>query len=427
MKIKIKNGLKNKYILMFIFVVAYRIIMDLIYVNHITSIFSYTGFNCKFDVNLIVLSWILLLLSFSTIKRCTIKGNFSDVIVLFLIYMSYIPFTTMVAYYNYDLSFVVANSIYWLVLFFVFRFLPRSKNAFKLKIDKNELFLLIIEILFAIVIIYISWRYTGFRFTINLSDVYTYRTEAKLASIPTILNYIFSSSKTVLPILLVYTLSKKEYLNVFFIFIIQILSFSINGSKTVLFSTLIAVVFYYIYNAKYLKVIPCLMFILGLMSYVETEMLGTYFILAYLIRRIFFLPNMLSALYFEFFTINEPDFYRQSFLRLFGVESPYEDIDHVIGTVYFNSSSMGANNGLISDAITNLGILGIFIAPFFLVLVLRFLDKCACGIEKRLYIVTSVIFAFIIISSFLPTVLLTHGLLMLGIVLLLIPRKKEYA
>ena len=45
------------------------------------------------------------------------------------------------------------------------------------------------------------------------------------------------------------------------------------------------------------------------------------------------------------------------------------------------------------------------------------------GIDKKIYISTAAIFAMIILSSFLSTVLLTHGLLLLGIVLLLIQRK----
>lgn len=425
MKISIGKQTGTGYNAMFFFVVAYRVFLDVIYSQYICPFFGYTGFKYNYDAGLLILSYLLLFLCFPTIKRCTVKGNFSNVIVLFLIYLSYIPFTTMLAFYGYTTSFIIAGTVYWTVMFITCRFMPEINGYFKLKTQNNELILLIIELVFALVIIYVSWIYTGFRFTISLTDVYTFRAESKLAAMPTIIDYIFSASKVALPVLMVYALSRKNYINVVFIVIIQILSFSINGSKTVLFSTLLSIVFYFIYNPSYLKRIPLLMTGFSLISYLETSVLGSIFVLAFLLRRVLFLPNMLCAYYFDFFTQNEPDFYRQSFLRLFGFKSPYSDISHIIGTFYFNKSQMGANNGLISDAITNLGIPGIVIMPIILILVLRFLDKCAYGIDKKLYIITSVIFSFIIISSFLPTVLLTHGLLFLGIVLLLIPRKDE--
>lgn len=424
MKIKNINQSRTAYNAMFIFLILYRVIIDVIYSQYISVFFGYTGFKYNFNFGLLILSYLLLLLCFPIIKRCTIKGGFSDVIVLFLIYLSYIPFTTMVAFYGYTSSFIIAGVIYWIVLFLTWRIMPEIKGYFKLKIEKNNFMLLIIEFIFILVILYVSWRYTGFRFTISLSDVYTYRAESKLVSMPTVIKYIFYASKVTLPVLMVYALSRKKYVNAGFMIIIQILSFSINGSKTVLFSTLLTIIFYFIYNPIYLKRIPHLMAGFSLLSYIETSVFGSMFVLTYFLRRVLFLPNMLNAYYFDYFTRNEPDFYRQSFLRLFGFESPYSDIDHMIGMVYFNKPEMGANNGLVSDAITNLGIPGIVIMPIILMMVLRFLDKCAYGIDKKLYIVTSVIFAFIIISSFMPTVLLTHGLLFLGIVLLIIPRKE---
>jgi hypothetical protein len=328
----------------------------------------------------------------------------------------------MVAYYGFSTTYIIANTVYWVVLFLACRYFPETSSYYQIKTKRNDLLLQFIGIGLSLVVIFISWRYTGFRFTINLTDVYMYRAEARLASMPSVLSYLFGATKTIMPVLLVYSLSRKKYFYAAYYFVIQILSFSINGSKTVLFSTILAIVFYFIYNHEYLKKIPYLMTGISVLALVETAVPGTFFILNYITRRVFFLPNRIGALFFDYFTKNEPDYYRGSFLRLFGFKSPYGDINHTIGEVYFNKSEMSANNGLISDAITNLGIAGIVIMPIILVLVLRFLDKCAYGIDKKIYISTAVIFAIIILSSFLPTVLLTHGLLLLGVVLLLIPR-----
>lgn len=425
MRIKASDRPKSENAKMVFFIIIYRIILDLIYTNQLSRIFRYTGFNSQFDILLFALSWFLLALSIPMIKRCTYEDEFSDVIMLFLIYLSYIPFTTMVAYYNYSWQFILANSTYWLVFFVSFRYLPHTAGKIGIRTDNKEKILLFIEAVFGVAIIYISWRYTGFRFTISLADVYTYRAEARMASMPTILSYIFAASKAINPVLLVYSLKRRNYWNSAFIIILQILSYSINGSKTVFFSTVSAVILFFIYDRKYLKRIPDLLSAVTLISFLETAIFHSIFVLSYFVRRVLFLPNQLGYLYFDFFSKNEPDYYRQSFLRLFGFSSPYEDIDHVIGGEYFNRFEMGANNGLISDAITNWGIVGIIVMPVILVIVLRFLDKCASGIDKRIYIVTSVTFAFIIMSSFLPTVLLTHGLLALSLVLMILPRETD--
>ena len=411
----------------YLFLLLYRIFLDIVYKEQICRYFGYSGFKFKFNLGLLFISWLLLFLAFPIIKKCVSDDCFSSVIMLFLVYLSYIPFTTMIAFQNFDISYVISNVLYWMVVFIFFLFSPKATNYITLKTNRNDEILFIIEIFFILLVIYISYKFTGFRFTISLSNVYQYRSEMAQASLPTLLRYFYSSSKTILPILLLYSLKKNDILNVFFIVIIQILNFSINGAKTVLFSTFLAIILYYIYNSFYLRLVPFFLTILCILSLLETILFRTINIMSYVIRRVLFLPNLISSYYFDFFTKNEPDFFRQGFLRFFGIKSPYDEIDHLIGEVYFGNKAMGANNGLISDAITNFGIIGIIIMPILLIIILRLIDKCAYGIDKKLYIVLSVLYAFMIISSFITTILLTHGLLFMAIILLLIPRnnKKE--
>lgn len=65
----------------------------------------------------------------------------------------------------------------------------------------------------------------------------------------------------------------------------------------------------------------------------------------------------------------EPDLYRNSILRRFGFESPYADtsVDIAVGE-YFNPNVEGirANNGLISEAFANFGMVGCVILPIIL-------------------------------------------------------------
>ena len=422
MKIHISKTNYASDSVMILFIVLYRLLLDLIYTKHLYPLFGYMGFEYNLDFGLISLSWLLLIITFPFVIKCSTRGDLSDVITLLLIYLSYIPFTTMVAYYGYSLGYIFANTLYWIILLLSSYYLPSPKKHFDLKIANKQYVLSIIEILFSFTILYISWRYTGFRFSIDLSQVYAYRMEARLSSMPTVLNYLFAASKAVIPILLVYYLDVKKYWHAGLLLLIQIFSFSINGSKTVLFGTLLSIILFIIYNNRYLKTIPQLLLGVSVVAFIETSLFKSYFVLSYFLRRVLFLPNMLGEYYFDFFSTNEPDYYRQSFLRLFGVKSPYSEIDNLIGTLYFNKPDMAANNGLSSDAITNLGYIGLIVMPYVLMMVLKYLDKCTYGIDKRIYISTAITYSVIIISSFLPTILLSHGLFVLSLVLLLLPR-----
>lgn len=70
----------------------------------------------------------------------------------------------------------------------------------------------------------------------------------------------------------------------------------------------------------------------------------------------------------------------------FGFESEYVmPIDNLID---FNRSEIGANNGLFSDAIANLGSIRLLILPLILVLSFKKFDSCVEGLDLKIYIVS---------------------------------------
>lgn len=394
--------------------ILFRVVTDIIY--------QYTGFHSELNIVKYLLSWIILLIFVSIIIDLHKKIIFSSMILIFLAYLTIIPFSTMVAFYPYTYNFIFQNTLYWLILFLFYKILPEIKLK-RIGIKANYRILYLIVSIFLVTIIYISWRYTGLRITLNIFNVYTLRREALTYNLPIILSYIYAASKSVNPILMLYFLSKKRVVVATFIFIVQLLSFSINGSKTVLLSTILAAFLYWFYKKKYVYIIPWLLSILGIIGGTERLILGKSIIINFIIRRVYFLPNLLNFYYFDFFSQNPPDYFRQSFLRHFGLQSPYTNsIDNMIGGIYFNRPEMGANNGLFSDAYANLGILGIIVMPLIIILALKILDACSKGIDPRIYIISAGMMSFIFISSFFFPILLTHGFIFICIILYLLPR-----
>lgn len=405
------------------FSVIYRIGLDILYVNYISTIFQYTGFSYAFSWGRYILSWIIFSPILFFIYKYIKSDRFSDIIILFLIFLSFIPFSTMVAFYDgFDISFIFANVFYWGFLLLFMNLLPNFKIPLLKTTMLNDLILMAITGLMGGVICFISYKYTGFHFTISLENVYTLRDAAREFSMPILLRYLFAASKAINPLLLLYGLTKKRYIYSACIVLMQILSFSINGSKTVFFSTLLSIILFYAYKKKYLSKIPLLFAGITSASILETGIYDTIYILGYCIRRVFFLPNQLSWYYFDFFTHHVPDYFRQGFLKWFGVSSPYMDIDHLIGMVYYGHADMGANNGLISDAFTNLGWLGIVIMPLVLTCFLKILNAFSRGIDPRICVISAMTISFILVSSFFMTSLFTHGIFAICFVLYLLPR-----
>lgn len=139
------------------------------------------------------------------------------------------------------------------------------------------------------------------------------------------------------------------------------------------------------------------------------------------------MPNLLNYYYFDFFTKYQPDYFRQSFLRYFGIQSNYTRIPNLIGMEYFGRPGMAANSGLISDAITNLGLVGVIIAPMVLAIVLKIFDDVTVGLDDRIFIIPSIYISYVLISSFLFTSLLTHGFFAMMFIFYFLPRESKQA
>ena len=146
-----------------------------------------------------------------------------------------------------------------------------------------------------------------------------------------------------------------------------------------------------------------------------------YFLSSLISRRVFFIPALLDTYYFEFFN-SKPLYWSGSFLRSlfdypYNLKPPY-----LIGSEYFGRADMSANNGIISDGYANLGWIGIIINILLISFIFSFFNSLK--INHKFYGIF-IAFFFSIVSSYLPTVLLTHGGILLMIVAQLFLRNTE--
>lgn len=407
---------------LFIFII-YKIILELIYIKIIVPIFYYSGFTFSFNMYKYLILWIIALLFYPAIKSNFNKKNPSNSILTILYFAGMIPGIVLLSFMNVDYFIISLYFCYWISITILNIFIPKieiKKPSYKL----CKVYTYLIVSYFIAIILFISLKYTGLRMNFNLFNVYELRTEALNFQLPSILDYSFASAKVFLPIAFIYFLSDRKNLIAFFIFFIQFLAFSIDGSKSTIFSIILIYLCYKFYHGLPNKIFYFGLVLFSFLGWIECLLFKSYYLVNFLIRRLMFIPNLLHIYYFDYFSRNDKDYFRQGVMGRFGMKSPYEvSIPNIIGKKYMGSESIIANNGLFSDAYYNLGILGIIILPLFIIVALRILDTCSKGIKYSILISVITTSAYTLISSSFFTVMLTHGFLIVCLSLLFLPRK----
>ena len=403
--------------------IAYKIILDIIYTSIIFPIFSYSGFTYEFNLKKYIIFWLIFIAFFPSIVKLYKKNTASQAILLIFFLASFIPGLVLFSFMETDTEFIFLYIIYW-IFFLVFN---RIFPVIEIKIEKNKKnrgnLIYLLTVIFSLFVVFLSWKYTGFRLNFNLLNVYELRHEASDFNFPAVYSYLFSSAKIVLPIIFIYFYDRnKKYLALFILFI-QFLAFSIDGSKATIFSIIITFVIYRFIKKISLSSFSISVLSITILAFLETKFFNTINIINFLIRRAFFLPNLLNLYYYDFFSVNSKDIFRQGIFGRIGFDSPYSmPIPSLIGYNYFNSDSMRANNGLFSDAYSNLGIFGIMIMPLLIIILLKILDGCTTELPFRILIAAIITSAFTLISSSFFTVLFTHGFIIVCLVFLIMPK-----
>lgn len=402
-------------------IILYRITLDYSYELVISDTFAYMGLGNNFNTSNYIISWCFLLTFVPFITNMNRNITYSNCVLLLLSAISLVPSTTLIAYLDFDAKFVLLLYIYWLCFFSYNAFFPK----FQIKTNSNKKLFLLISLLLCMSVLYISWKYTGFRFHFGLKDVYDLRLEAREYNVGAIVGYLATAANKLLPIILIYCILKNKKIASIALIVVILLNFGIEGSKGVLFSLFLCVLGFYFFRYKRTILVYGMLALMSTWSIVEFIFLKKFFS-GFIIYRMLLIPSQLNYCYYDFVKDNELDFFRQGFLRHLGFESPYEGgIEFLIGSRYFNDYETRANNGLFTDAYYNCGIIGILMFPLILIFLLKLIESVSNGVDERLMFVPVYMVALAFLSTTFTTALLTHGLLLLMLMLYCIPRNKD--
>lgn len=109
----------------------------------------------------------------------------------------------------------------------------------------------------------------------------------------------------------------------------------------------------------------------------------------------------------------------------FGFNSIYNNtLAQVIGN-NFETQTVNCNNGLLADVWANLGIIGLIVMPIIIIICFRILDFVSYKIDLRLMIGLVLYYAMMFANTTWSTVLLTHGFIVMCLMLLIFPHKSK--
>ena len=83
-----------------------------------------------------------------------------------------------------------------------------------------------------------------------------------------------------------------------------------------------------------------------------------------------------------------------------------------------------ANNGLFTDAYYNFGMIGVFIFPIIVVVILKILDGSVSGLSEKFLFIITVSTSFVLLGLPFSTALFSAGIIPLVFLLYTIPRNK---
>ena len=409
----------NKGLIFIGTVLVYRILLDLIYKFEISPLFDYQNMVYQPTFVNVLNSWILLVI-------CTVlvypilrkKDFFIPNFCLLLFCIRFVPVTSIIAYVPTNSHFIFAQYLFWILLFSLL-----TKDLFSKKYINNNNTFILFSITFVMImsVLLVSGLYTGFRidsnvFRLDFTEVYEMREEGREIKAPTLLLYLWSAAANVLPVLLVYFLDKKKYIFVCIIAFTILINFSIDGTKSTIFKLLICIFFYYILKENPLGKILYLLITLCIFSLCEYLTFETTIISSLIVRRVMFVPAFLDTCYFDFIESHSPLLFQRTYQGL--------SLKFVIGDIYFGSSEMGANNGMFSDAFMHFGYLGCVLYPFVYFYILNLCKYAFKGVKVCVVFFASFIFVWNLMSSEITVALLTHGLFLLSLTLLFLPKSR---
>jgi hypothetical protein len=407
------------YIVLFSGLAFYKASLGFIYTNNIAITYGYWGFSFQASLQNDLTGWtVYLFLSMLLLLGYKAAPSPSWVMVLLLYLISYAPSCVLYEKAGIDFTFFVLVTLYW----FLIILLQKTVRPLRLAPSPEEYkrgspFLRhvgnLVVILFAVYVFIQKIRFNGLYIQLSLDTVYDLRLAARDFNFGPYATYIFTWASMIFTLRAISALRSRNLMIFALMCVCQLLLFSIDGAKSVIFAIPVSIIGYYFFKKSYRLIFLSFGFsLLNFLGGFLVSAFNSFYVLGLFSFRILFVPALINYQFYDFFKKNPPDMLAQSVFRRFGAISNYDTpIPFLIGREYYDSG-MYANTGMFGDAFSNFGAWGSALYPFLFVLALKLFDSATKGINLRNIIAIIVIISAAFANGAFFTVLLTSGFLL---------------
>lgn len=407
---------------------AYALLLTWIFIVEISIHWAYMGFVGFF-------SWgglVMVLLGTTILGLITRGEDTRGYILLSLMYILFIPSLIFIAFgLNTSTHFVA----FWLMIGIVYVVSAVRLHPFDMASAAPRTLLYTVFFFIVAGVVIQAW-YGGLRyFNLDLDRVYEFR-EAAASELPPFFGYLYSNISTVLvPVALLFAVRFRSLAVAAAVLVAAVVLFGMTQHKIVLFGPFAILFLYYFYRKKPREwVIGLAFFTLPLISAIEIlidrfiygSTTFAYYT-ALFVRRLLFFPPVLDGAYIQYFEVNAKYFWSASQVgalfstNRYGVTPPY-----LIGYEYFANADTSANTGVIGSGYANAGLVGVALYSAVTGLMIAYLNAYGRRIDHGLVTAVSLLTIFnIFTSTDLLTAFLTHGALLLFVVLAFFPPETE--
>lgn len=236
--------------------------------------------------------------------------------------------------------------------------------------------------------------------------------------------------RIVVPLFLIMALIRRRYVLVSILIAIQVYFFAITSARQILFIPILTALVFLFFTSKYSyrSLFIWLAVIVSVISIISAQFSELNDLSSLTLRRAFFVPAAASFVWYDFFSINSFVMWSDRiFSSLFDTQYNDARLPFMIGFDIRPDREWSANAGLVATGYANLGVLGVIIYAVILSIVIRiFASLNRLGVPLWL---TAGLIANPIRTTWadadLLTALLTHGLIVVSVLLYLTGRTKE--
>ena len=364
---------------------------------------------------ILVLSWFL----WRQVKRSSI----SDLFVSLLIVIYYVPGIVLYTYGNWNvqyLLFYVASILLicvWNEVFHVGEGGIIHDDGETTCKERIPGLLCATSLFTACGVIAVVFYYKGVNVTVNILEASSLRVEAGKIEVPNIFLRFLAFAARFMPILLLLSMRRRKVLLSILLVFAQIVLFSYDGVKYVLFALIIAVPFMVLRHRITNKSLLLLYLLANLFVGIEMGFTSSEYVpplAKYGFRRESYVTNRIGFFYFDFFQNQEYLYYSEGVLKSV-LDYPYDTpMPHVIGSYAFDRPEMGANAGMCAEGFSQIGWWSLLVYPIAYVAVFKLFDlvfRRFRGRDAYIPVFATVLYVSSFIDGALQTILSTFGLL----------------